>query len=94
MPSTAHPNRSDMHIYGDEDTGQPPGTVVPAPLTEIKLNATLRNYARLPSSSERALTRWIGWARVSITSTCPTGKSSSQRRRTSSWSADSMSLLR
>jgi hypothetical protein len=29
-----------MHIYGDEDTGQPPGTVVPAPLTEITLNAT------------------------------------------------------
>jgi hypothetical protein len=29
-----------MHIYGYEDTGQPPGTVVPALLAEITLNAT------------------------------------------------------
>jgi hypothetical protein len=29
-----------MHIYGYEDTGQPFGTVVPALLSEITLNAT------------------------------------------------------
>jgi hypothetical protein len=29
-----------MHIYGYEDTGQPFGTVVPALLAEITLNAT------------------------------------------------------
>jgi hypothetical protein len=29
-----------MHIYGYEDTGQPFGTVVPALLAEVTLNAT------------------------------------------------------
>ena len=40
MPTTVHSNRGDMHIYGYEDTGQPFGTVVPALLAEITLNAT------------------------------------------------------
>ncbi len=29
-----------MHIYGYDDTGQPLGTVVPALLAEVTLNAT------------------------------------------------------
>jgi hypothetical protein len=40
MSTPFHPDRGDMRIYGYEDTGQPSGTVVPALLAEITLNAT------------------------------------------------------
>jgi hypothetical protein len=40
MLAKVHLDRGDMHIYGYEDKGQPFGTVVPALLAEITLNAT------------------------------------------------------